>query len=271
VTLSPDRCGKVVPVKGANIMNNIVAWAGSAILLVPCLALAKLPKRVDFVEILVKRQLHSQTNEVTYSVSVNAQTEEPRFLEQIRLVNPETGETFLDRKAGLGEIEETSQEDGTYESSLYRPLGSNPFRNGSYELTLRTRNGEESTTKLRLDDLTPSDSPPVTYPRPGQVLSTKQPVVSFEDFRSSEFDGKGRRKLMVQVMIPVEGRPIVFQKIIKDPDVQRMSVGPLEDGSYLLRVSFKEIWEVDAITLVRNSETNVPFSIKTKQRERGRP
>jgi hypothetical protein len=114
--------------------------------------------------------------------------------------------------------------------------------------------------------MTGAESPEITGPTPNQVYVDANPTFTWKNFVSSEYRHFERRKIFVAAGF-ADGRvPDVFQfssKSKETPPTQIRVDKPLVAGDYYMRVSYRERRDFGPLTLSRESDTTMPFSVKT--------
>jgi len=192
---------------------------------------------------------------------------------QIRLVQA-PDKVLLDRKAGIGVWTVETDDEGVY-FEIEGNESARPAPDGLYFLDIEMPDGEVSHGWFMMSDMVSSDTPRVHSPKPGAILNTSNPTVTWDDFQSPQYKPYERRSLGVWVVaIDMSQTPpwsVAWSLWSGKADITTTTVGAdpkgdrqvqLPDGNYWVGVNYGERRRFGDIVLVRKSRTSRPFSVR---------
>ncbi len=211
---------------------------------------------------------------VAYKANFAGHMDAADTLSQVQLVKF-PNDVVLDRRAGVGEWESAPEETG---GGFYFGLDSEdreaPLADGLYIIRFVLASGLSSEGWFVMSDLTSSATPSVHAPAYGETVTSAQPTITWDDFRSPELSPDERRVMRVNVSrvtdvspywAPVwglssQGATQTSATVGLEPDAD----GPessLANGEYWLSVSFYEQRMFGDLKLRRASRTSRPFRV----------
>lgn len=231
----------------------------------------KLPDALDRLtfESIVK----TEPGRLKHRVVVRGWATSPHRIEGMRLLHGPHNTVVLDQAQGLGAYASSADDDG-FEFELEGPEVASPAPDGLYTLSMRI-DGQQVSVWFIASGLTSSATPTLRVPAAGQALSTTQPVLAWDDFRSPEHKTFEPRARSVWIARLQSDAPGPAWTLWTSDAIQRAKVGhhpsgrgvdALEPGLYWIALTYSEGRTQGPIALKRVSRTASPFSVREDAR-----
>ncbi|MBS1960898.1 MAG: hypothetical protein JST04_01690 [Bdellovibrionales bacterium] len=224
----------------------------------------RLPDSVTWMSVADKKRMRSSTGAIAHRFTMSLDHKAGSEIDQLRVVRyPDA--VILDKQAGIGEFEPADEPDGTKNLWAAGPNQREALPEGLYLFDLKMKGQETMHGWFLFSRMTATESPTVTVPAVDQVLATATPTFAWKNFVSSEFRNYERRKVFVAVGYADGREPDLFQFSSKTGGSQPTETTvdkPLPSDEYVMRVSYRERREFGPLTLSRESDTAVPFTVK---------
>lgn len=179
------------------------------------------------------------------------------------------GDTVLDKANNIGEWSEG--DDGSKWYNLGNGRRNVPFPDGLYTLSIRMKTGAATEGWFILHDSVSATVPTIQAPIYRAVVTTGNPVLTWETFRSSAYQSFERRNLAVAIRADDEVGTEKWTFDGPNPDVTSTTVGrdtngngvgTLEDGDYTVTLVYRESRKFGDMLLRREAASRVPFSVR---------
>lgn len=192
------------------------------------------------------------------------------FVQQIRIVRY-PNEVIMDKNAGVGAFESDARNGGFYFNAT-SDLKPTPFQDGLYLFDIATADGQNKQGWFILSDLAVNTAPKVLAPKPHDALSTQQPMVRWEEYRSERLKNYDIRSISASISSVLDNGDWddKWEFYTDDPSVTSSEVGvdplgsgvtSLEPGKYIVKVNYREKHQFGPLRVRRESLTVVPFSV----------
>ena len=194
----------------------------------------------------------------------------PDFVQQLR-IERFPGEVIIDKKAGIGEFDSEKQKDSYYFSAKSNAKET-PFQDGLYLFNIHTADGQAKQGWFILSDLSVNTTPSVLAPKPHDSLSSKQPLLRWQEYRSSLLSKYDVRSVFASVSTVQDNgdwddkwefytgeAATTSAQIGHDP--RGSGATELAPGKYIAKISYREQHRFGSIRMRREAVAIVPFSI----------
>ena len=227
----------------------------------------KVPVGMSGVKITQIRR-ERPSGSVSYKFRVSGNLTVPSSVSQIQVIRY-PNEVVLDKQGAVGEWEEASYHAERY-FNLVTKNRDETFPEGLYLINIAMAGGESVQGWFILSDTVASRSPTVTQPLAGEVLTTATPTFKWEDFRSPEYKPyESRNATLVVRAVNQAGEwderwETDFSTTI--PTEATVGVGgqgvhALENGPFVMVISFREGRRFGDLRLRRDGSRIVPFTV----------
>lgn len=183
-------------------------------------------------------------------------------------------QVVIDTNSDKVEEEDVGDSDGPQFNVRAKP-SPEKISTGLYLLTIDTKQGHHMDGYFIVDeDMNSVDTPTVIAPTEGQIFRTGNPTFKWVDFMSSKYKPYEKRSVYVGVYGAEEPHPDVWEVNQTPPTIAETTIGiaseqfdsngkvSLEDGSYVVNVTYRERKKFGPIVLGRESGTTRSFSVK---------
>lgn len=179
------------------------------------------------------------------------------------------GETLLDKIGGLGLWDESSYKGEPWFNISGRRF--EPYPLGLYLFSIRMKSGSGFSGWFILHDSDVQRTPNILEPSPGSVLSTNQPLVRWEPFKSAEWQPFEKRNATVAMRFDGEDDTLEWEYDAPEPNIDRVTIGQepvngrgnthLPNGPYYLTVSYREARRFGDVLLRREAQRRIPLTV----------
>jgi hypothetical protein len=227
-----------------------------------------LPAEIDKVDFKLNRR--SIPDGVKFDFVFRGRMKEADSISQLQ-ITAYPGLTILDKQNHIGQWK-THPEEGKFDFELSDRTGTRePLAEGLYLFTLELKDGARTEGWFVVNHLASSASPKLLYPAVGEAMTTHNPQIRWEDFRSPEYQPEERRNVYVYVNPPdSDTEEFGWNFWEQHPSRTSIEVGKtvggtgvssLAKGPYWLTLGYCESSNFGDMRLSRCSRTGRPFSV----------
>jgi hypothetical protein len=216
-----------------------------------------LPPELKRLRFSTKRRENAHNGNLLYQLEVWAEYQKGT-LEQLR-VERFPNELMIDKRAGLGELDETAGDPGMGELWAAAQCAPTPPKPGLYLFTVKLAGHDEVRGWFALHGHASSSSPVMTAPGPAEKTGPR-PTFRWADFKSPELKKFESRVVSLLLFDPQWN--VVWGHWPDDLDHREVTLEKdLLPGPYEVVVKFQERRRFGQVLLARDSTTAVPFEV----------
>ncbi len=222
----------------------------------------QIPTTIPYLSFSVRNRFKLESGINDHSMDISFAHQKGTELEQIRLIQYPNN-VMIDKIGGVGYVEDSfNPNEGEFEGWAGSKKQSTLIPEGLYTFEIKLKGLPVFEGWFLMSGLNSIQSPKVNKPNLDQEYLTHQPNFTWSDFVTSEHQSRPYETRKVSAAVTNKNGDDIATFETNGVTEQIAVSTPIASGSYTFRVAYKERHYFGSLSLVRKSDTLVPFKIK---------